>query len=335
MTVRIGVLGAARIAPPAIVRPGRVVDGAEVVAVAARNRAKAEKFAAKHEIPTVLGSYDELIASDDVDAIYNPLPNGLHGVWTIRAIEAGKHVLCEKPFTANADEAQQVADVANASDVVVMEAFHWRYHPAAARVLEIIGSGEIGEVAHVSAALVAPYFKPGDIRWDLGLAGGSMMDMGCYTVSMARTFGGAWPDNEPSVTSATARTMPGNPQMDRELRAELAFPNGTTGRVVTGMASRRFLDIHATVRGTEGSVTVLNPVMPQAVSRLTVKGTSGKRSERVDRTPTYVHQLRAFVAAVEDGGPVITNPDWSVANMQVIDDCYRAAGLEPRRPTPI
>ena len=333
MTLRIGILGAARIAPPAVTRPARVVDDVEVVAVAARDRAKAEQFAAKHRIPHVLGSYEDIIASDEVDAIYNPLPNGLHGAWTIKAIEAGKHVLCEKPFTANAEEARQVADVAKASDVVVMEAFHWRYHPLATAVLDIIESGEIGDVVRVSAALVAPYLKPGDIRWDLRLAGGSMMDMGCYTVSQVRTFAGAWPDNEPTVTSATAKQARAG--VDRALTAELEFPDGITGRIVTGMASGRFLDIHASVTGTDGKIVVLNPVMPQAVSRMTVKGRDGKRTVPVDREPTYVHQLRAFKAAVMDGAEVITHPEWSVANMQVIDDCYRAAGMEPRQPTPV
>ena len=333
MTLRIGVLGAARIAPPAIIGPARAVDGAKVVAIAARDRGKAEQFAAKHGIPTVHDTYEDVIASDAVDAIYNPLPNGLHGAWTIKAIEAGKHVLCEKPFTANADEARDVAAVANASDVVVMEAFHWRFHPLATRILEIIETGEIGEVRHVSAALVAPYLKPGDIRWNLALAGGSLMDMGCYPISMVRTFAAAWPDNEPTVVSATARQLPGSPGVDRDVRAELAFPNGITGKIVTGMLSRRFLDIHLTVRGTDGSVRVFNPVMPHMANGMLVTGRDGRRVERADRTPTYVHQLRAFVAAVTDGSEVLTTPDWSVANMQVVDGCYRAAGMEPRQPT--
>src|SRR3954449_10479655 len=134
--IRIGILGAARIAPPALVRPARAVAEVELNAVAARDPARAQAFASKHGVPRVLTSYQELLDDPDLDAVYNPLPNGLHAEWTLKALEAGKHVLCEKPFTANAAEAQTVADAARASGLVVMEAFHYRYHPLAARMVE-------------------------------------------------------------------------------------------------------------------------------------------------------------------------------------------------------
>jgi predicted dehydrogenase len=148
---------------------------------------------------------------------------------------------------------------------------------------------------------------------------------------MVRTFAGAWPDNEPTVTSARAKPLWRRPGLDRELVAELAFPNGVTGKVATGMLSGRGLDIHATVRGTEGSIRIFNPVMPHLVSFMRVRGRNGgRRISDIDREPTYTHQLRAFRDAVTEGAEVITHPDWSVANMQVVDDCYRAAGMEPR-----
>src|SRR5436190_3202456 len=147
--LRIGILGAARIAPSAILKPARAVDDVEITAVAARDADKARKFAAKHDIPRVVATYDELVADPDIDAIYNPLPNGLHGRWTVRALEAGKHVLCEKPFTANADEAVAVAEVATTSGRVVMEAFHYRYHPLTQRAVEIIRSDELGPVRSI------------------------------------------------------------------------------------------------------------------------------------------------------------------------------------------
>src|SRR2546421_6247950 len=145
--VRIGVLGAARIAPPAIVRPARAVDEAEVVAIAARDPSRARAFATKHKIAKVHESYTALLEDPDIDAVYNPLPNGLHGRWTIAALEAGKHVLCEKPFTANADEAQAVGAVADRTRRVVMEAFHYRYHPLIDRILPII-LAELGTFRH-------------------------------------------------------------------------------------------------------------------------------------------------------------------------------------------
>ncbi|MCU1368997.1 MAG: oxidoreductase, partial [Ilumatobacteraceae bacterium] len=145
--IRFGVLGAARIAPQAIIKPAAGSPDADVVAVAARDRSKAEAFAKEHDIAHVHDSYAALLADPEVDAIYNPLPNGLHAEWTIAALEAGKHVLCEKPFASNAAEARTVKAVADAHpDLVVMEAFHYRYHPFAARLQEIVRSGELGAI---------------------------------------------------------------------------------------------------------------------------------------------------------------------------------------------
>ena len=162
--------------------------GVELRAVAARDGERARAFAAKHGIPVVHTSYEALLADPEIDAIYNPLPNGLHGVWTMRALRAGKHVLCEKPFTANADEAREVAAVARETGRFVMEAFHWRYHPLAARMLEILASGELGELRHVEAHLCAPLLNTKDIRYRLDLAGGAAMDMGCYVLHFVRTL---------------------------------------------------------------------------------------------------------------------------------------------------
>ena len=332
MTLRIGVLGAARIAPSAIVKPARAIEGAEVVAVAARDEAKARGFAAKHGIPTVHQSYDALIADPDVDAIYNPLPNGLHGAWTVRALEAGKHVLCEKPFTANAAEAREVAAVADAArerGTVTMEAFHWRYHPLATRLLDLVNGGDLGRLERVEAVMLAPLLRSSDIRWQLALAGGSMMDMGCYPASFARTMAQA----EPEVTHAEARLR--SPGIDRYLRAELRFPNGATGRITCGMLSAPGIGLSARMRFERGDVRVLNPFAPQYFCRLSVRGPTGRKREKVVRTPTYNFQLEAFVDAVRDHTEPVTGTAFAIANMELVDACYRAAGLEPRTPTPV
>ena len=199
--VRMGILGAARIAPLALINPA--LDNAEVVvaAVAAREVSRAQAFAAKHGIARVHDNYEALITDPDLDAVYNPLPNGLHGRWTRAALAAGKHVLCEKPFTANAAEAREVAELAAKSDRVVMEAFHYRYHPLTLRVEQIIASGELGKLERVEASLCFPLPKFSDIRYDYSLAGGATMDAGCYAVHMVRTFGGSTPE----VVSAQAK----------------------------------------------------------------------------------------------------------------------------------
>lgn len=144
--LRIGVLGAARIAPMALIKPANRNVEVVVAAVAARDAARTQAFAAKHGIARVHESYETLIADPDIDAIYNPLPNSLHGRWTRAALDSGKHVLCEKPFTANAAEAREIADLVAKSGRIVMEAFHYRYHPLALRIEQIIASGELGKL---------------------------------------------------------------------------------------------------------------------------------------------------------------------------------------------
>ncbi|HEX5267020.1 MAG TPA: Gfo/Idh/MocA family oxidoreductase [Acidimicrobiales bacterium] len=328
MTVRIGCLGAARIAPMALVRPGRAVAGAEVAAVAARSRDKAQAFATKHGIPRVHGSYQQLIDDPDIDAVYNPLPNGLHGVWTMRALRAGKHVLCEKPFTANAAEAEEVAKVAAETGLVVVEAFHWRYHPLASRLVEIVRSGELGPIREIRTSMCFPLFARNDIRWQAHLAGGALMDAGCYAVHMARTLAGA----EPEVVSAEARLR--RPGVDRYVRASVRFPDGSSGRITTSMWSGTVLDISARVIGESGSVHVFNPTAPQFFNLVTQRSGGRTRRWRGRGHHTYQYQLEAFVDAVENGAAVPTGPDDAIANMRVIDAIYLAAGMEPRQPTP-
>jgi predicted dehydrogenase len=320
--LRIGVLGAARIAPAAIVRPARAVPQVRVTAVAARDRARAEAFAARHGIGVVHAGYAELVADPDIDAVYVPLPNGLHAEWTLAALAAGKHVLCEKPFTANAAEARTVAEAARRSGLVVMEAFHYRYHPLLARALEILPT--LGEPRRIEAALCFPLPRFGDIRYNLALAGGAMMDAGCYPAHVLRTLAGA----EPEVTSARAWLR--SPQVDRAMIADYRFPGGATGRTIASMWSHRLLRISARYVGTEGELRIFNYLMPSAYHRLSVTRAGRTTREKVPGEPTYTHQLRAFAAAVLDGGPNLTPPEDSVRTMELIDAVYRAAGLAPR-----
>lgn len=334
--LRFGVLGAAAIAPNALVKPAAASPDAEVLAVAARDRTRAEAFAARHGIPRVHDRYEDLLADPEIDAIYNPLPNGLHGHWTVAALEAGKHVLCEKPFTANADEARAVAEVARGTDRVLMEAFHWRYHPLAARLIEIVGGGEIGELRHVAGSFCFPLPKKGDIRWSVPLAGGALMDAGCYPVHWVRTMAAAAGAGEPEVVSAACDEGWGG--VDRATRATLAFPDGptgATGAITCSMWSRRVAAIWLRIEGSEGTIKVRNPLMPPLLGRIAVQTSSGRRVEKPWPGTTYSHQLAAFVAAVRDGAPFPTDVDDAIANMVVIDAVYRAAGRRPNQPTPV
>lgn len=325
-----GILGAARIAPAAVVRPAGNVEGVVVEAVAARDRTRAEAFAAKHAVPRVVDGYRALIEDPDIDAVYVPLPNGLHGHWTIAALQAGKHVLCEKPFTANSEEAAEVKAVADQHPgQVVMEAFHYRYHPLFTRVRQLLDEGAVGRVVHIDTRLCFPLPMRKDIRWQLDLAGGSLMDAGCYTVHLLRHLAGA----EPEVTSARARLL--SPGVDRFLEAHYRLPGGGSGHTTCSMLSAQLVRASFSVRGDEGSLKVFNPFTPQAFHRLTVSNRGGRRTEHVTRRPTYEFQLQAFADAVLRGVPPITDPADAVANMTTIDAVYRMAGLEPRRATPV
>jgi len=327
-TLRIGLLGAARIAPAALVRPARELQNVVVTSVAARDLGRATAFARKHRIATVHRSYEELLRDPTIDAVYNPLPNALHGQWTCAALRAGKHVLCEKPFTANAEEAAAVAAVQRQTGLVTMEAFHYRYHGLTNRMLAVIGSGELGQVRRIEAWICFPLLRR-DIRWDFAMAGGALMDAGCYAVHLVRTLGGA----EPTVRSAKARVL--SPYVDRLMQAELAFADGRTASITASMLSSHLLGIGARVIGSEATMAVTNPLMPQLWHRLTIRSSRGTRKEQVGRLPSsYAAQLQAFAGAILNGTRVLTDVSDAIANMRVIDACYAAAGLPRREPAP-
>jgi predicted dehydrogenase len=278
-------------------------------------------------VPAVHDSYAGLLADPSLDAIYIPLPNGLHAPWTLAAIQAGKHVLCEKPFTANAAQAREVAAAAAASNVVVMEAFHYRYHPVAHRMAEIVHSGELGPIRHVETAMCFPLPRFSDIRYDFDLAGGALMDAGCYAAHCLRLLS----PGDPAVTAAKALTLKRDGRVDRAMTAEFSLPGGATAHLSTSMWSATLLRIRAKVVGAHGTLTVTNFAAPHLWSRFTVTAGGQRRRERFGGDTTYVHQLRAFAAAVRGEPTNLTPPADSVATMALIDDIYTAAGL-PLRP---
>lgn len=322
--LRIGVLGAARITPMALLKPARLVPEASVTAVAARDRSRAQAFANKHGIATVHADYASLIDDPTLDAIYNPLPNSHHAEWSIRALEAGKHVLCEKPLASNARECVQMAEAAKKSGKVLMEAFHYRFHPLMTRVLEIVSSGELGAVKRIETAMCIPLPLPGDIRYRADLAGGAMMDVGCYALHMLRTVAGA----EPQVVSARPKLS--SEGVDRAMDAEFSFADGRSGAIECSLFSSKLLKLGIVVIGSQGELRVLNATVPQIYHHLTVRTAQGKRRERVQGDATYTYQLRGFVAAVRGQGAPLISLDDSIANMRAIDAAYEAAGMHPR-----
>src|SRR5688572_7443520 len=228
--IRIGILGAARIAPRGIVTPANALLGAEVVAIAARNLERAQDFAAQHSIPMAFGSYEELVARDDIDLVYVALPPSAHLEWCTAALANGKHVLVEKPFASNARDAEQMVAAARAANRHLIEGFHYRFHPLFARALDAVGSGKIGRVRRIEAVFNANLpDTPGELRYIEALGGGALMDLGCYCMHWIRTVA----VDEPSIVSASARC--GSPGVDLDVDAELAFPSGPTATLKCSM----------------------------------------------------------------------------------------------------
>lgn len=331
--IRIGILGCARIAPMALIRPARKITEVEVAGVASRDPERARRWARRHRLPRPYASYEDLVTDPGIDAVYIPLPNALHAQWAIRALEAGKHVLCEKPLASNEREARRMADAARASGLVAMEAFHYRYHPLAQRVEAIVRSGELGELRRVEAEMHVPILLPGDIRWNPELAGGAVMDVGCYTVNLVRFLAGSEPEVLTASGSLTRRGV------DRSFEATLGLHRGVEGVVrgsILGPPKARL-----EVRGTRGVLSVFNPIAPQFFYRMRVRVDGNERREQVSGGTTYAHQLTAFAAAVRDGAPVPTDFDDAARNMRVLDRIrsivgarfgWEESGAKPRRP---
>jgi predicted dehydrogenase len=321
--LRFGILGAARIAPDALVKAAKDVPDAEVVAVAARDPKRAREFADANGIPRVVATYDDLVNDPGLDVIYNPLPNSLHCEWTIAALRAGKHVLCEKPLSSNAAEAERMAKAADESGKILGEAFHYRYHPLADRIRALMTDGTIGRLVHVEGQFSVPIPET-NIRFDWSLAGGATMDLGCYPLHMIHYFSGM----TPKVIRAAAETGPKN--IDIAMDVDLELAGGATAKMICAMKKDSPLMASFIARGDRGELRVINPIAPHRGHQLTVKTGAGEKNETVSGDTTFTHQLRAFVKAVRGEAKFPTDGAEGIVSMRVIDDVYRAAGLPPR-----
>ena len=322
--IRIGLLGASRISRGAVIEPATKIDGVEVSRVAARDPDRAAEFASEHGIASVEPDYESLIASDKVDLIYNGLPPAGHAPWSIAALEAGKHVLCEKPFAMNADEAQAMVDAAERTGNVLIEAFHHRFHPAVIRTLEIVHSGAIGAVISLQARFNHPIaFDPTEIRYVPRLGGGALMDLGCYPVHWVRSVMGA----EPEVEWASAvRHKSG---VDTSLEARLAFPGSVAATVACSMAEElpERLDVELEVVGDTGTLTMTNPLVPHVGSQIIIENDGDTVREEFAGESTYFHQLEHVAQVLKGKAKPITGGADAVGNMRVLDAAYGLAGF--------
>jgi predicted dehydrogenase len=325
--LRIGVLGAARIAELAIVKPASIT-GDRIVVVAARDRRRAEAFATRQGVERVVDSYDDVVSDPEVEVVYNPLANSLHGPWNLAAIAAGKHVLSEKPFASNADEARYVRDAAATTELTVLEGFHYLYHPVTRRLHTLLDSGELGTLRQVEVVMDTPAPNDDDPRWSLQLAGGALMDLGCYALDAHRMLA-PWASGPPRVVAAHGGARAGHPGVDEWLSAELEFPAGATGRARCNMAAEE-RRMSCRIVGDRGEATAADFVGPHRDDRVTVTTPDGTRVEQLGKRSSYTYQLDALRAHLREDAPLPIDTDDAVETAQLIDDCYVAAGFEPR-----
>ncbi|WP_329543945.1 Gfo/Idh/MocA family oxidoreductase [Streptomyces sp. NBC_01356] len=329
--LRIGILGAARIAELSIVGPARA-GGHRLVAVAARARDRAEAFAAKHGVERVVGSYAELIDDPEIEVVYNPLANSLHGPWNLAALQAGKHVLTEKPSASNAAEAAEVHEAVAKAGTKFMEGFHYLFHPVTLRLHELLESGELGDLRHVETMVAMPAPPDSDLRWSLPLAGGALMDLGCYSLHAQRMLA-PWAGGAPRLLAARGGEKAETGGVDEWLDADLEFPGGATGRARCHMAHDTW-QMSCRVVGSRGEATVVNFVQPHLDDRVLVRTAAGERTEELGRRSSYTYQLEAFAAHLRHGAPLVLDADDALTTMRLIDDCYQAAGF-PLRPSTV
>ena len=322
--LRIGLLGAARIADDGIVDPARLL-GHRLVAVAARDRSRAEAFAAERGIERVHDSYADVLADPEVEVVYNALVNSEHTRWNIAALEAGKHVLSEKPLSADAAEARQVTAAAAAARRTVVEGFHYLHHPVHLRLAELVRSGALGQIQRVDVTLAIPAPPPEDPRWSLALAGGATMDLGCYVLHAVRQVG-RWTTGAPEATVVDVTRRDGG--VDAAMRVGLRYPGGATGTAVWDMAAPG-RTMTWTVTGSAGRATSPAFGVPHLDNRLLVTRDGVTQEEKLGEHTSYAYQLAALALALRDGQPFPLGPDDAVANAELIDRCRAGAGLAP------
>ena len=296
----------------------READGAEVVAIASRDGSRAEAVAADLSIPRAFGSYEALLADPDIDAVYIPLPNHLHEPWTVRSLEAGKHVLCEKPLGMSATEARSVQAVAGATGRLAVEGFMYRFHPQWQIVDELIAQGRIGELRLVAAWFSYPPNDRSNVRYVREWGGGALLDIGCYCINVVRRLFGGEPV---STRGAVARDLESG--VDVLTSAVLDFGRGHA-IISCGIEHDFFQQV--TVTGTEGSIVVTMPFNPRPDTEHDIVLRTG-HGQVIDviQAPAanqFALQIDAMSTAIRTGseGPLPLAD--SVANMEVIDALF-------------
>jgi predicted dehydrogenase len=323
--VRWGILGVASIAMKRAIPAMQAGERCEIAAIASRDRRKAEDAARSLGIQHAYGSYEELLADRELEAIYNPLPTHLHVPWSIRAAEAGKHVLCEKPLSMNAAEARQLIDARDRAGVKIGEGFMVRTHPRWLRVREMVRAGRVGELRVISASMAYFNRERTNVRNTLESGGGALLDIGCYAVTLSRFIF----EQEPRRAIALIERDP-DMRTDRLTSATLEFP---AGQAVFTCSTQLAYNQRMVFLGTKGRVEIERPINPPTdqPSRILVDDNPGDStgagitSEMIPACNQFTIQGDLFSKAIREGGEVPVPLEDSVKNMAAIDALFRSA----------
>ncbi len=315
MSVKWGIISTARINRH-FLTGARQSSDVEILAVASRGQTSADEFARAEGIPRAYGGYDALLADPEVEAVYIPLPNSLHVEWSIRALEAGKHVLCEKPLSRHPAEIKRAFDVAAANDRFLMEAFMYRHNPQTHRVKELVKTGAIGRLRMIRASFSFPLTHDGDVRMETGLDGGGLMDVGCYCVSGTR-----WLAGEPERVGAE-QTLGGD-GVDVTLAGTMRFADDVIGHFDCGFALAPRHELEVT--GDEGSLVIADPWHCRkpgiALRRV------GEEDEWIGFEPVDSYQLEAenLSAAIRGEAQPLLGYEDALGQARTIEALYQAA----------
>lgn len=329
-TVRWGVISTAGIAERAFIPALRQTRRGELVGIASRDRTRAQAFAQRHDIPVVFDDYASLLASDQIDAVYIPLPNSLHAEWTIAAAEHGKHVFCEKPLAVSPAEAQSMVDACKRAGVVFFEAFVFLYHPQTLRLREVLDSGRIGKLIQVEAHLGANIFRrpniEANIRLSKELVGGALMDMGCYPITFARfAFG-----EEPVAVQADTFIHP-KYEVDTRDALVLSFADGRSAALLTSFHSDGGQS--AILFGEEGHIEIPDPYHPPAQSRFVVHSGNQTETHEFDTgAPPFTPAIEHFHDCILDGATPIITAENAAGTLAVINAAWEAGRTGCRVP---
>jgi xylose dehydrogenase (NAD/NADP) len=318
-TLRWGLLGTARITR-SIIPALRAAAGHELTAVASRSAEKAEAHAKQWSIPRAIASYEAMLADPDIDVVYIPLPNHLHAEWACKAAEAGKHVLCEKPIALTVDEVDRIAATASRHGVVVAEAFMYRHHPQTMMLKQLLGEGAIGELRYIRGSFTFTLNRPGDVRFDLTYGGGSLWDVGCYPVSLARVLAGMQP------REVFGRAQHGATGIDEMFAGQLIFTDKLQAQFDCGFAAP--FRTEAELVGTTGSIRVTRPFKPGASETLVLSRGDDFEQIAIDNAgELYVGEVEDMGKAILERTPSRVTLADSRDNTAVLVALYESARL--------